>query len=275
MNDAGFFARVRSDAKRGMPNPGVGVSAHQAPEVHAPRFQPPHSPPAPSTRTEERAGVVVSSARLNESSSREGEPISQRPSGNHGKRLAPQQGINADLPVENATASRAGIESGSLRSRTSRAAIPGLDVETTQAVRQHGAGDDPLPTPAREPSSTPATDASGDTDDAAPQTLSREAAQPTAEGTEAGEPHPAAEVSAVADARQGANDGHRYTLGREQPDALSASSAARPEQRDPKPPRLHIGEVVIRVEEEHKPQGAKRGGGKPTPSDSQRLLRSL
>ncbi|GGX39088.1 hypothetical protein GCM10007392_01740 [Saccharospirillum salsuginis] len=71
------------------------------------------------------------------------------------------------------------------------------------------------------------------------------------------------------------NDSHRYTLGREQTETPTQSSGSPAGQREAKPPRLHIGEVVIRVEENPKPQRAKRRGRTSTLSDSQRLIRSL
>ncbi|WP_146009692.1 hypothetical protein [Halomonas urumqiensis] len=82
-----------------------------------------------------------------------------------------------------------------------------------------------------------------------------------------------AEIGAAAEQRT--TDNHRYTLGREHSETPTLSSGTRPERRDTTPPRLHIGEVVIRVEEAPKPKGAKRDGSRSTPSDSQRLVRSL
>jgi len=70
-------------------------------------------------------------------------------------------------------------------------------------------------------------------------------------------------------------DYHHYTLGRERTETPSHSSGPQPGQRNVKPPRLHIGEVVIRVEEDPKPQRASRRGRTTTLSDSQRLIRSL
>lgn len=270
---AGFLARVWADSRRPLPQPGDGTLTGI----------PPERPETAIPRVDTRAGARTES-ELNASGNRHDTDASRPGHGDH---------IAADLL---ASPSRdAERQAASDRPTPPRETAPGSMSPRPQAV-EDGASGDPVPqrfgtlvfsrrrTGGIRPVGPgpsiprPVVQAVSETAARSPQeSVSADpgAIAPVAEPPEPSPVPPAPVESVLETDREGdiavaratePDPSHEYDRRRAPPEA---------ERRRTAPPRLHIGEVRIRVEEEPGRAAPDRRRGRVTKSDSQRLIRSL
>ena len=287
MNDSGFFARVRSDARRHLPSPGYGPSTHRELAMVAPQTMSSRSP-----RTEKPADGDSNAARTvspgPESPSRF-EPITRRTSDSRMEQTEAQPNLERDDIRETGTAPPNAIAEERDPSVTTRASMSTVDDDTSQTPQRQQAytqlddkgyrptvgynEHEPLTTSLHEPQQVPEPERYRYVESATVEQSGARDTRKAGWATETDDSVSSTDVPEATEPRP--TDNHRYTIGREQTETPAHSTGSSPDQRDVKPPRLHIGEVVIRIEEDPKPQRTKRRGRTSTPSDSQRLIRSL
>lgn len=301
MMTRGFFARVRSDAHRALPDTGYGRTVTPADSVVAPDGT--HSPPPRArrlseSRSEPNPSSMDAAIHGNESSrhrivenrirtterqreNRDTDSMDSQPDSPSGIR-SPQA---SEAALERATETisspgqpRSVAESNDAPAASNRRVEHRSEMASeTRSARFAREGQHPSD---REMDLPPSENPVGHERMPVPEQVSRsieDVARPEERRFESreGTPTPESAPAPAGEREPGQSQDPTPSVGREQSEPPVYSDRPSPAKRDRPPPGLHIGEVVIRVEEEPKPQRGQRRKRPSTPSDSQRLIRSL